>query len=417
MKNLNLASGGAVSRAKLFIAASVAVVGLFCVVGLAVAATTASRHQASAQSSPSSSQSSSASIVAQAKALITAGSKGLLHTTVDDTKITKDSQLVPVKGWPGPTSTPKPPANQRVEIVTCAFGTACETIGRGAAKAAALLGWKADVFDGKGTVQGADTAMDTAIADKPNVIMTAGIPESEIGDKLAQAHSQGIKLVGISSAYESGASGHYDAYVSLHEIVHTILEANWAIADSNGHANIVYVWDPGYPILTTALHISERIIKQCKGCHVLEVYNRPITDALNPVAMEKIANSLAQKYGKKLQYIFAPYGIGVAAMISALRHAGRTDVKVLAGNGEPQNLGLVHRGWQAADFGSSAEWTGYAAIDQSIRLLDGTKPLPDYKEGVSIHVFTKKDSPRSGVVNWNKYIDFASRYKKLWGLK
>jgi ribose transport system substrate-binding protein len=394
---------------KVLVAATLGVLGVLGVVGVGVAATTSSDAASASQASPN--------IVAQAKSLIAFGQVGLLTTTVNDTQITSNSQIVRVKGWPGPTSTPKPPSGQSVQIVVCLFGTACETLGRGAAAAARVLGWKTQVLDGKGTAQGAASALDTALSKNPDVIMTAGIPETEIADKLKRAHQQGVKLVGISSAYEAGAKAHYDAYVSLHEIVNTILQINYAIADSNGHANAVYLWDPGYPVLTSALNISRKIFNQCKGCKILEVYNRPITTAADPVAMGKIANSLAQKYGKKLQYIFTPYGFGVAPVIAALRAAGRSDVKVLSGNGEPQNLGMVNKGWQAADFGTSAEWAGYAAVDQSIRLLAGARPLPDYKEGVSVHVFTQKNAPKSGVVNWRKYVNFAAQYKKLWGVK
>lgn len=358
-----------------------------------------------------------AAVIASAKKIIAEGQKGLLHNTVAEPTISSNSAFEVVKGWPGPKSTPTPPKGKKLEIIVCLFGTACEVSGRAAEEAAKLLGWQVEVIDGKGSPAGYFTALDTALSKKPDAILTMAIPESQIADKIAKAHSQKIPVLGIASIPEKASKDHYDAYVSFHEISGSVMQANYVIADSNGTAKVVYLWDFGYPHLVAAIEASKRILAKCTGCTILETKKRELATAIDPVAMGKITTALVGKYGKDLQYILTPYGTGVAPVIEALRAAGRSDVKVLSNNAEKQNLAFVAKGQQAEDNGQSIQWSGWAAIDQTIRLLSGQKALPDFGEGVSIKVFTKANAPASGNFDWTKVIDYVGQYKKLWGLK
>lgn len=356
-------------------------------------------------------------LIAQATAVLKAATTGMIHNAVDEPTINSLTQIQSVKGWPGPTSTPTPPKGKKIAIVVCLFGTACEDSGREAAKAAALLGWKADVIDGKGTPATYFQAMDSVLAKGYDAIITMAIPESLVADKIAAAHKKHIPVVGIASIPEKASSDHYDAYVSYHEITGSALQAAWVIASSKGTGKVVMLWDYGYPHLVAGATVAKRILAQCTGCKLLELQKRELATAADPVAMSKITTALVNKYGKDLQYIMTPYGFGVAPIIEALRAAGRSDVQVLSNNGEKQQLAFVANGQMPADSGVSVPWSGYAAIDQTIRLLDGQKALPDFQEGVSVRLFVKSNAPKTGVFNWNTLVNVAGEYKKLWGLK
>ena len=386
----------------------------------AVVATAALALAAAATAGASSSKNSATTppaLIAQAKAVLAAAAAGMIHNTVDESLITNLSQLQTVKGWAGPTSTPKPPTGKKVAIVVCVFGSACEDSGREAEKAAKLLGWKADVIDGKASPTGYFAAMDSVLSKNYDAILTMAIPESLIADKVAKAHSKNIPVIGIASIPEKSSTDHYDAYVSYHEISGSALQAAQVIATSNGTGKVVMIWDYGFPHLVAAATVGQRILKQCTGCKLLEVQKRDLGTAADPVAMGKIANALVNKYGKDLQYVMTPYGFGVAPLIEAFRAAGRTDIQVLSNNGEKQQLAFVANGQMRVDSGVAVAYTGYAAIDQTIRLLAGEKALPDYQQGVPIHLFTKANAPKDGVFNWNTLVDAPSQYKKLWGLK
>jgi ribose transport system substrate-binding protein len=256
----------------------------------------------------------------------------------------------------------------------------------------------------------------SAIAKKPDGIITVALPATQVADKLAQARKTGIKTIGVA-AIPQGTRDEYDVYVQLLEAFTSQLEAWYAIADSNGTAKVVYLWDYGYPHLVQGAEESLAVMKKCRTCKVLEVYKRELATAADPVAMQKITTSLIQKYGKDLQYILTPYGFGVTPVIEATRAAGRSDIKVLSKNAEVLNLGQVAQGKQRADFGTAVDWAGYAAIDQIIRLFAGQKPLKPWQEGLSVRVFTKANAPKNGVVDWTKLVDFKTEYKRLWGVR
>jgi ribose transport system substrate-binding protein len=354
-----------------------------------------------------------ANIVADASGVIDRALAGPVYSDKAELDVAP-GDLQPVTGWTGPTKAPEVPKGKSVQIIVCLVGTSCQFMGEAAADAARKLGWTAEIIDGKGTPQGANDAFNAALAKKPDAILTIAIPETQVADKVARAKKEGIKTVGISSISENVPDG-YDAYVSLKETLTAKMQAWWAIADSGGKAKVVIVWDKGYPHLNQALEGVQQVFAQCADCKVLEVYKRALATAADPVAMGQLTNSILQKYGTQVQYILTPYGFGVAPMAQSVQASGRK-VKLLSKNADPLNLGLVSKGTQAADFGSSLEWSGWAGIDQTIRVLAGEQPIPDAQEGMPVRAYDKDTAPADGKVDWSKPVDFKAEYLKVWGV-
>lgn len=351
--------------------------------------------------------------VAAAKAMIKRSIEGPVYNVAKDDEATPEDFKTVTK-WTGPTSAPKVEGQKTIEIVICLVGTACEEGGEAAAEAAEKLGWNAEVLDGKGTPAGFNEAMNTALAKNPDGIITVALPEGQISDKLETAKEDGIPVVSIASADEE--KGLYGAYVIRQETETAMMEAWYAIAESGGKAKAVFLWDTSFVHLQNALERMEAIFEACAECKILQVYSRTLETATNPAAMQQLANSILQHYGGEVEYIFTPYGFGVAPVQAAVTAAGE-DVQVLSKNAEQQNLQMVAAGEQGADFGSSVQWWGWASIDQMRRLMAGEEALEDSKEGLSMRTFTKEDTPSDGVVNWNKPVDFEAEYEKIWGVK
>ncbi|MER7282862.1 substrate-binding domain-containing protein [Dactylosporangium sp. NPDC000244] len=348
----------------------------------------------------------------QAADLIKAGTGGLLYFEGAEKDITLDKIKV-YKDWSGPTKSVKPVAGAKVDIIVCKVGTSCEEVGKKAASIAQSLGWTTKILDGQGAPEGFQKAFSTAAADKPNAVITVAIPENQVADGLAEMKKQKIPTVGISAVKEGGAVG-FDANVSSRETFQSVLEVTKAIAESKGTAKAVFLWDVGYPHLVEALNTSKKVFAGCTGCKLLEVRERTLAQATDPIEMQNITTSLIQKYGNDLQYIFTPYGNGVESIIAALKAAGRTDVKVMSKNAEPERLGSVAKGDQFADFGAVRGWNAYAAVDQVVRLLAGQQPLPDAEQGIPATVFDKSNAPKDGKVNWDSYVNYAERYTQMW---
>ena len=135
------------------------------------------------------------------------------------------------------------------------------------------------------------------------------------------------------------------------------MEAWYAIAKSDGKAKAVFLWDTNFVHLQNALERMEAIFDACAECKILQVYSRTLETATNPAAMQQLANSILQHYGGEVEYIFTPYGFGVAPVQAAVAASGE-EVEVLSKNAEQQNLEMVAAGEQGADFGSSVKWSG-----------------------------------------------------------
>ena len=355
-------------------------------------------------------------VVSGAKALVAKGVNGLISANKAENKITLgDWSSTP--GWIGPPNAVKAPKHKKIYAIACAsVAPFCDDITKGVVEAAKKLGWDATYIDGKGTPQGFAAAFQTAISGKPDAIVTMALPESVVGTYLAQARAKGIKLIGISSVPEKStpAKNKYDAYVSARESPNAQLEAWWVIADSGGKARVAYIWDPAYPFLTEALDAAKKVFARCSGCKLLEVVNRQLSTAADPVAYQALAQSLIQRH-PDVQYIIMPYGLGTRSSIEAVKASGKK-IKVVNKNSDPVNIGLVHQGLLAQENGTSPTWAGWAGVDQTIRVLTGAKPLADWQENLPIHIYVKSNAPASGTYNWDK-TNFKAHYLKLWGAK
>jgi ribose transport system substrate-binding protein len=365
------------------------------------------------------SESQQSEVVAPAKEIVAAGVKGLVAAkdpATPELELDPLHDFEPVTKWTGPTEPVKAPANKNVQVISCAtVAPACRNLAMGAVHGAQALGWQATYIDGKASIQGYVDAFQTALNANPDAIVAVALPESQLQTYIAKAHAKKIPVVGVTVTPEkiSNPNGHYDSYVTFREDSNAVLQATWVIADSNGTARVAFLWDRGYPFLVNELKAEQELFKRCTGCEVVEVEYREFATAANPVRMQQIATALLQRHAD-IQYVLTPYGLNAQSIALAAKALGR-DVKVVSKNADPTNVRLVHEGTLAAEVGSSTEWSGWGAIDDVVRLLNGDKPLGLAAHNVPLHYFVESNAPASGVYDYTKFFDFKSEYLKLWG--
>ena len=359
--------------------------------------------------------------LAAAKALIAQAKSGLvapkdpkkseLELTIED--------FAPVTEWPGPKTSAQAPEHKKVVAISCAtVAPFCANVAQGSVEAAKALGWEASYLDGKGSVQGFVQAFETAINQKPDAIVAMAIPESLVATYIAKAHAAGIKVIAASSIPEkiSVENGHYDAYVSVREDTNALLQAWFVMADSDGKAKLTWMWDPGYPFLTAELNKQKALFStQCGACKQGEVGLRELEAAANPVRMQQLGAGLLSR-NPDAEYILTAYGLNSHSLFIAAQSVGRP-TKVVSKNNDPNNVAFVAQGQLYAEMGASSNWGGWAALDQTVRVLAGQKPLEATEENQPEHVFVKDNSPASGELDWTKLYDYKSKYLQLWGRK
>lgn len=362
-----------------------------------------------------------ADLVSSARALIEQAKAGLvaakdpkkpeLQLTIAD--------FAPMAEWAGPTTSVKAPEHKKVVAIACAtVAPFCANVAQGAIEAAKALGWDASYIDGKGSVQGFVQAFETAINQKPDAIITMAIPESIVATYIAKAHAAGIKVIGASGIPEkvSVPNGQYDAYVSVREDSNALFQAWFAIADSDGKANVTWMWDPGYPFLVAELDREKAIVaNDCPGCKAGEVGLRELEAAANPVRMQQLGTGLLSR-NPGADYVLTAYGLNAHSLAIAAQSAGRK-VKVVSKNNDPNNVAFVSQGQLYAEMGASPNWGGWATMDQTVRVLAGAAPLDAMEGNQPEHVFVKANAPSNGELDWTKLYDYKTKYLQLWGRK
>lgn len=98
--------------------------------------------------------------------------------------------------WNGPSSAPSPMKGKRIAVISCcqaSEGAARPT--RAIAEAAKSLGWKVDVFDGKGDPQEQNKALNAAVDSKYDGIALVFVDTPSVSDGVKRALDAKIPLI------------------------------------------------------------------------------------------------------------------------------------------------------------------------------------------------------------------------------
>ena len=386
----------------------------------AASASNAAATASGSGSSTSSSRSSSGgdAYLARVKAVVAGAESGFVYDPKPDLAGTlnpNDMVILKPGQWRGPTSAPKAPQGKHIEVISCAAGSACDGAADGAIDAAKALGWTAHYSASDGTPSGDVRAFDAAVARHPSAIVGVALSQSVLGQPMAAAHAQGIKVVGIALPHLMPPPNGYDQTAPAPEAAATQLQQWIAIADSDGKAKMGYMWDTASGTLGEVLPIAQKQVSLCSGCSQVPAVNHAYATASDPVSMARLTSSLIER-SPGLGYVLTPYGEGVPGIINGVKQSPNPNVKVISQNGEVEEVAAVHSGGLFADVGFSLNQMGWTGVDALVRLLAGKQALPVNDEGVVLHVFTQSNAPANGNFNWAAAFPYEENYKKAWGV-
>jgi ribose transport system substrate-binding protein len=407
------------------LAVALPVVVLFAVTGCGSSSsshTGTSAGTAAAASTASADASTTASggddYLTKVKSLVAAGQTDFLYNPDPDlTKPLDPNAVVVLKPgeWRGPTSAPKVTPGKKVEVISCAAGSACDTAAQGVMDAGKALGWKMHFSASDATPSGDVRAFNAALTAKPDAIVGVALSQSVIGQPMAAAHKQGVKVVGIALPQTVPPPNGYDATAPAPSGAAAQVEMWSAMADADGKANIGYMWDKASGTLASALEMLQKQITNCSGCTSVDPVNHAYATCNDPVAMARLTTSMIQR-NPDMQYILTPYGCGTPGMVNGVKSSPNPNVKILSENGEKEQVAAVAAGQLFADVGFSLNQMGWTGADALVRLFAGEKALPIEKQGVVMKLFTKANAPADGNFDWAKAFPFEQEYKKAWGV-
>jgi ribose transport system substrate-binding protein len=320
--------------------------------------------------------------------------------------------------WQGPTSAPTPAKEKFIVYLSGDEQTdISREYGLYMKEAAAKLGWKLTVIDGKGSPASWVAGFNQAIALKPDGIAIFADAKS-LQDPSRTATSQGITVIGLHAASLPGPAPDLHLFVNIQEDPREIgkAEADWAIADSDGKAHVVVVTHNEYQIAATKSGATRDEIQACQGCKVLDYVNFPASEAAQ--RMPQLTTSWVQRFGLPL-YVTSVGDNDLDFAVPALRAAGVNpdQAKLIGADGNRSAYERIRKGhqYQTVTVSEPIELQAYQAVDEFNRAFNKAPPSgfvqPPY-------LVTPKNVNEAGGTK-NIFVpdnDYKKHYLQIWGI-
>jgi len=342
--------------------------------------------------------------------------------SLEQIKAEAAAATAPVTQWDGPTTGPKADKGKFViYIADTQTNAGSSGTAIGAKEAAAALGWKFQLLDGQNTATGQTSALEQAIALKPDGLILGSFPAERFTDLFKRASAAGIKIVTWHSAAAPGPiAGAPEVFWNISTDPYAIANTagKYAVAHSNGTANAVLLTDKQYPIVVTKTKGESDGITACDTCKVLSEENAPYTEISQ--RMPSLASALLQRYGDKLGYILAFNDLYFDFSVPTLRSAGiAQDAKpflISAGDGSVSAYERIRKGeYQIGTVPEPLNMHGWQAVDELNRAFHGEKPS-GYT--TKVHLVTKDNINADGgdKNSFDPGNGYRDQYKKIWGV-
>ncbi|WJV53384.1 substrate-binding domain-containing protein [Prodigiosinella aquatilis] len=341
---------------------------------------------------------------------------------LDQAKAVIAKATAPVTKWDGPTSGPKLQTNKHIIFIASDMKNGgVQGVQQGMVEATKTVGWKLETLDGAGSVKDQLSALNQAIAQKPDGIVIGGWNPNVARIPLKKAVKQGIVLMGWHAVPEPGPVPKYNIYDNITSDSNEVarVAALYAVAKSEGTAKVVIFTDSLYQIALDKANVIKKTIEKCSGCQVLEMIDTPLSDTSS--RMPPMTFSLLQKYGDKFQYALAINDLYFDFMAPALKTAGK------GGNNPPHNISAGDgsiSAYQRIRTGNSQDATvpeplklhGWQLVDEFNRAF-AKQPPSGYV--TPVHLVTKNNIDHDGGPEnqFDPQNGYQQHYKTLWGVK
>lgn len=314
----------------------------------------------------------------------------------------------PTKG--APDSSPPVQKDKFVVLIPCSVASeGCAQPARGALEAAQAIGWRAQIIDGKDTADSMNAAVRQAVALRPDAIITFAINPDTIQGALAEAKSQGIKVV-ASSATPSDLVDFSDNPSTAAWKVSGSLLADYSIVKTQGDVKALVLHDTGFDVLTAKHAAFVDRLKECSTCKILEDQNFTFSDLANGVP--RLVQQMALRH-PDFNTIYIDYDYAVPFVLQGLSAIGATGKVVLGSDGTSAAIQLVREGGgQSATTAFPLAWIGWSDVDALNRIFAGESPQPA-ADVIGVKLIDK-DIAQGIDGLWGGDVDFKAAYRKLW---
>jgi len=338
-----------------------------------------------------------------------------------DAKAYIDTVTAPGTPWTGPTTGPAAQSRKLVVYVSSdQRNGGPQGAGDGAREAAGAIGWDLRILDGQGSVQGRTSAMNQAIALKPDGIILGNVDTLEQSPVIERAAGLGIKIVGWHASATPGPIASPPVFTNVSTDPREVAKAAayYAVVDSNGKAGVVLFKDSITTISTLKTDTSAEIIRGCAGCKVLGIEDTPMGDLAN--RMPGLATSLLTRHRDAWTYSIAVNDLYFDFSAPSLQAAGVDPARgyprqISSGDGSVTAFQRIRqRRYQIGTVAEPLRLQGWMTIDELNRAFAGQPPSGFVPPP---HLFIASNLDRDGGTNnvYEPENGYKDVYKKIWG--
>ena len=355
-----------------------------------------------------------------AAALLLAAVSARADDIVAQAKAVVAKATAPASAWDGPTTGPKAAAGRFIVYVAADLRNGgIQENSVGVKQAAARIGWKLRIIDGQGSVDGIASAYGQAIALKPDGIVIGGFDGLQSASITQRAAAQDIKVVSWHGGPKPGPMPAAGLFANVTSDSSRVAEtaADYAIAQSDGHAGVVILTDSSYAIALAKARNMEAQIRTCAGCTVLAFLDTPLAETSTRVP--PLTTATLQRYGQKWTYTLAINDLYYDFMGPPLSSAGRDPAgppsNISAGDGSKSAYERIRdKQYQSATVPEPLILQGWQVVDELNRALSGAPPSGYV---APIHLVTADNVDKDGGKDdmYDPANGYRDAYARIWG--
>jgi ribose transport system substrate-binding protein len=316
----------------------------------------------------------------------------------------------PVK-WAGPSDPAKAPAGKSLTVVTCTQALeGCKLLTQGTVNAAKSIGWSTRVVDVTDPTK-YDQALQTAISQGADAIVLVGVDQRLIPGGIKAGHAKKVPLVSLFQNNVPGPDGVDSEVVPDARREGQLLAASM-IVDHGGKVNALLMPDEEFSLPVAVLKSAKQTLDSCSACDVSYASEIGFTAAtVGTTLPNRVVSSL--RTNKDINSILVGFDPPVTQVIPAMMSAGLGDqAKFYSQLGTTAAVNFIReKQVMSADVGASNEWGGWAAVDETIRLLNGQDLV---KENVPVILLNESNLPPKGQPFTGEDAGFKDKYTALW---
>ncbi|HEY5422270.1 MAG TPA: substrate-binding domain-containing protein [Ilumatobacteraceae bacterium] len=310
------------------------------------------------------------------------------------------------------------PEKKTFAWMECDVPTCASYLTPGIKDATAALGWDLKIIPMKSTDPG--PAIQQAIDAGVDYISLTGVPVAAFQAQADAAKAKGIPILSCFATDAPSEESNILMQCGDESFVKKTgpIMADWAIADSNGAANVLIVTIRDFPVLVSEEDAYKaELAKNCPDCKV-DTLNVTLDDLIGGKVPAAVASKLQTDSG--INYVFNTFGDLPAGLTAALKSAGLDkQVTVYGQDFSKFDLDEIVAGTMGSWSADPKGYAGWLMVDAAARLSLGMK-LEEERQAASLPTIIVSDAPFAQEISdaGGDWFPPGSQdaFKKLWGV-